>query len=256
MRLFDAHCHLEEEAFDEDREEVISRAIKSGIIGIVTSPIYPEDAEKALSLFRDHQVVKVSIGLDVAEYGEDDEVEKTIQLILDNVDDIVAVGEVGLDYRVASRGGPDKDRQKEVFRRFIRLAKELDKPLVIHSLWAQRPVLRVLDEEGASRVVLHAFGGKPDDIKFAVERGWVISIPTNVVRSENIRRVAECTPVEVMVLESDSPVLAPNPRERNEPANIRVSLTYISKLKGYCPEDLASITTDNARKVYELWDPV
>ncbi len=252
MRLFDAHCHLEEEAFDGDRDEVIERAREAGLVGIVTSPIYPEDAEKALRLFRNHQLVKVSIGLDVAEYGDEEEVKVTMDLIRAHVDEIVAVGEVGLDYRILRSDGPSKEKQKEVFRLFIRLAKELDKPLVIHSLWAQRPVLRVLDEEGAERVVLHAFGGTPEDVRFAVERGWMVSIPTNVVRSNNVQKVAGATPVDHMVLESDSPVLAPNPKERNEPANIRISAKFVAEMKGIDVEDLAEITTGNAMRVYGL----
>ncbi len=252
MRLFDAHCHLEEEAFDQDREEVIERAREAGLVGIVTSPIYPEDAEKALRLFRGHELVKVSIGLDVAEYGDEEEVGATVDLIREHADEIVAVGEVGLDYRILRSGGPPKEKQKEVFRLFIGLAKELDKPLVIHSLWAQRPVLRVLDEEGAERVVLHAFGGTPEDVRFAVERGWMVSIPTNVVRSNNVQKVARATPVEYMVLESDSPVLAPDPKERNEPANIRVSVRFIAEMKGIDAADLAEATTENAMRVYGL----
>ncbi|MDK2372359.1 MAG: TatD family hydrolase [Candidatus Korarchaeota archaeon] len=252
MRLFDAHCHLEEEAFDGDRDEVIERAREAGLVGIVTSPIYPEDAEKALRLFRSHRLVRVSIGLDVSEYGDEEEVEATMDLIRTHVDEIVAVGEVGLDYRILRSGGPPKEKQKEVFRLFIRLARELDKPLVIHSLWAQRPVLRVLDEEGAERVVLHAFGGTPEDVRFAVERGWMVSIPTNVMRSNNVQRVAKATPVDHMMLESDSPVLAPNPKERNEPANIRISAEFVAEMKGIDVEDLAEITTGNAMRVYGL----
>ncbi len=254
MRLLDAHCHLEDEAFDADRDEVIGRAVEAGLVAMVTSPIYPEDALKALGLFRGHKVVKIAMGLDVAEYGDEDEVRRTMELIREHREDIVAVGEVGLDYRILRTGGPPKERQKEVFREFIRLAKEIDKPLVIHSLWAQRPVLRVLDEEGAEegRVVLHAFGGTPEDVSFAVSRGWFVSIPTNVVRSRNVRRVASATPVEWMVLESDSPVLAPDPRERNEPANLRISAEFVAGIKGYSPEELAEETTLNAMKVYGI----
>ncbi len=251
MELFDSHCHLEDDAFDSDRDEVIRRAIDSGIVGIVTSPIYPEDSIKALNLFRDSSIVKISIGLDVAEYGDDDKVNETLELIREHSEEIVAVGEVGLDYRVA-RSGPPKEKQKEVFRRFIEIAKELDKPLVVHSLWAQRPVLRVLEEEGAERVVLHAFGGKREDVKFAVDKGWIVSIPTNVVRSNNVQKVALATPLDHMVLESDSPVLAPDPSERNEPANIKISARFIADMKGYEAEELAKVTTRNAIKVYEL----
>lgn len=252
MRLFDSHCHLEEEDFDDDRDEVIRRAVEAGIVGIVTSPIYPGDAEKALDLFKGHGLVKVSIGLDVGSYGDDSEVNATMDLIRKHSKDIVAVGEVGLDYRVLKTGGPPKEKQKDVFRRFIDLANELDKPLVIHSLWAQKHVLRILDEKGAERVVLHAFGGTLDDVKFAVERGWMISVPTNVVRSRNVQIVAKHAPIDHMVFESDSPVLAPDPKARNEPANIRISAKFVAELKGYEVDQLAEITTRNAMRVYGL----
>ncbi len=250
MILFDAHCHLEDDSFDTDREEVLARAREAGLIKAVTSPLSHEEALKALSYFRGSDLVSISIGLDVGEYGDEEEVMRTIELIEENRDEIVAVGEVGLDYRVASAGGPSRERQEEVFRRFIRLAEELDKPLVVHSLWAQRPVLSVLDEEGVTRVILHAFGGKPSDVEFAAARGWFISVATNVIRSSNVRSVAEVTPLDNMVLESDSPVLAPDPRERNEPANLIHSVKFIASLKGVSPEEVAEITTGNARKVY------
>lgn len=250
MMLFDAHCHLEDDSFDHDREEVLARAREAGVIRVVTSPLSPEDALKALSHFSRSDVVSISIGLDISEYGDEEEVRRTLELIIANSDEIVAVGEVGLDYRVASLGGPGKERQKGVFRRFIRLADEIDKPLVVHSLWAQRPVLRILDEEGATRVILHAFGGKQTDVEFAVTRGWFISIPTNVSRSSNTSSVAEVTPLDSMVLESDSPVLAPDPKERNEPANLVHSVNFLARLKGMSPEEIAEITTSNARKVY------
>ena len=250
MELFDVHCHLEDESFDYDRWEVIARAREAGVIRIVTSPLNSEDSLKALALFRDNDTVSVSIGLDVSEYADEVEVESTIGLILENSDYIVGVGEVGLDYRVASMGGPGKEKQKEVFRKFIRLAEEIDKPLIVHSLWAQRPALNLLAEEGASRVILHAFGGKPSDVELAVEKGWMISVPTNVVRSANLRGVVEASPLENIVLESDAPVLAPNPSERNESANLVVSARFIAELKGLSVEEVADITTSNARRVY------
>lgn len=250
MMLFDAHCHLEDVSFDRDRSEVLARAREIGVIGIVTSPLGSEEALKSLSYFRKSDLVSISIGLDVSEYSDEEEVERTLELVRTSSGEIVAVGEVGLDYRVASTGGPSREKQKEVFRRFIRLAEELDKPLVVHSLWAQRPALNLLDEEGATRVILHAFGGKSSDVEFAVSRGWFISVPTNVSRSSNVRSVAEVTPLDSMVLESDSPVLAPDPKERNEPANLIHSANFLAKLKGVSVEEIAEITSSNAKRVY------
>ncbi|RLG47633.1 MAG: hypothetical protein DRO06_02550 [Thermoproteota archaeon] len=249
MRLFDSHCHLEDPAFDPDREEVIERARRAGLVGIVTSPLGAEEGEKSLSLFRRSDLVLVSVGIDPEDELSREEVDETISFIEEVADEIVAVGEVGLDYRVA-RESWQRERQKETFSRFIRLAEELDKPIVVHSLWAQRPALRVLDREGASRVLLHAFGGTPEDVKFAAERGWMISVGTNVVRSTNVQRVARSTPLENLCLESDSPVLAPEPRERNEPANISKSVRFLAKMLDLEAEELADIATENSGSLY------
>ena len=251
LRLFDAHCHLEDPAFDDDRWEVIDRAVKAGVVGMVSSSLDSSDAEKALRLFLPTNVVYISLGLDPRDVDDEAEIKAVERLILENEKDIVAVGEVGMDYRIAKQESVRK-RQEEVFRRFIRLAEEIDKPIVVHSLWAQRPVLRVLEDEGATRVVLHAFGGSQRDVKTAVERGWYVSIATNVTRSANVQKVAEATPVEYMVLESDSPVLSPDSKGRNEPANIVKSVKFLAKMKGMKPAELAEITTTNAMEVYGL----
>ena len=251
VRLFDAHCHLEDPAFDEDRWEVVDRALKAGLIGMVSSALDSSDAEKALRLFLPSRVVHVSLGLDPRDADDSEEVKAVEKLILANEKNIVAVGEVGLDYRIAKQESVRR-RQEEVFRRFIRLAEEIDKPIVVHSLWAQRPVLRVLEDEGATRVILHAFGGTQKDVKMAVERGWYISVATNVVRSANVQKVAEVTPVESMLLESDAPVLSPESEGRNEPANIVKSAKFVARMKGMKVSELAEITTENALEAYGL----
>jgi len=251
LRLFDAHCHLEDPAFDDDRWEVIDRAVRAGVVGMVSSSLDSEEGERALRLFLPSTVVHVSLGLDPRDADDESEIKAVERLILENERDIVAVGEVGMDYRIAKQESVRK-RQEEVFRRFIRLAEDIDKPIVVHSLWAQRPVLRVLEDEGATRVVLHAFGGSQKDVKTAVERGWYVSIATNVVKSSNVQKVAEATPVDYMVLESDSPVLSPDSKGRNEPANIVKSVRFLAKAKGMKPEELAEITTSNALEVYGL----
>ncbi len=251
VRFFDSHCHLEDPAFDGDRDEVIRRAADLGMVGAVTSPLGREEVERSLSLFSGSELVLVSAGLDPEDFSDPEEVEKLAELIEERAGEIVAVGEVGLDYRVA-RSTAERERQKESFSRLIRLAEDLDKPVVVHSLWSQRPALRVLDSRGATRVVLHAFGGTDADVRFAADRGWMISVATNVVRSPNVRRVALASPLDNLVLESDSPVLAPDPGRRNEPANIISSLKYVAGLKGVDPQELAEITTENSLRVYGI----
>ncbi|MGC9020324.1 MAG: TatD family hydrolase [Candidatus Methanodesulfokora sp.] len=250
MRLFDAHCHLEDELFDNDRHEVIIRARKAGIIGMVTSPLGIKMALKAIDIFRGNDLVYISPGLDSRNFSDEKAAEELANFIRSVKDGIVAVGEIGLDYKCA-RSEAEREKQKENFKFLAKLADELNKPVVIHSRWAQRHVLRILDEIYATDVILHAFSGNEDDVRFAAEREWFISISTNVIRSYPVRKAAEISPLDLILLESDSPALSPD-GGRNEPANILVSIAEISSMRNLKPEELAEITTENALRAYKI----
>jgi TatD DNase family protein len=250
MRLFDAHCHLEDELFDKDRHDVLIRARKAGIIGMVTSPLGINMALKAMEIFRRNEIVYISPGLDSRDFSDEKAAEELASFIRSVKDGIVAVGEIGLDYKFA-RSEAEREKQKRNFKFLAKLADELDKPIVVHSRWAQRPALRVLDEIYATDVILHAFSGSEDDVKFAAEREWFISISTNVVRSYPVKKAAEISPLNLILLESDSPALSPDDG-RNEPANILVSVAEISSARGIKPEELAEITTENALRAYRI----
>jgi len=250
MRLFDSHCHLEDELFDDDRHDVLIRARKAGIIGMVTSPLGVKKTLKAMEIFRGNDLVYISPGLDSRYFSDEKAAEELADFIRSARDRIVAVGEIGLDYKFA-RSEAEREKQKENFKFLAKLADELNKPVVVHSRWAQRPVLRVLDEIYATDVILHAFSGSEDDVRFAAEREWFISISTNVLRSYPVRRAAEISPIDLILLESDSPALSPD-GGRNEPANILLSVAEISSIRGMRPEELGEVTTENALRAYKI----
>jgi TatD DNase family protein len=138
-------------------------------------------------------------------------------------DRLAAIGEVGLDYWIVKEES-QREIQREIFRGFIELSKELALPLNVHSRSAGRHVVSVLLESSADRVQLHAFDGKFSAAMPAVEAGFFFSIPPTVVRSEQKLKLAKKLPLSCLLIETDSPVLGPVPQERNEPANAPVAL--------------------------------
>jgi TatD DNase family protein len=162
---------------------------------------------------------------------------------------LVALGEVGLDHWVAK----DEEEwriQEEILTKFVELSNELELPVNVHSRSAGRRCIAFLKEHGARRVLLHAFDGKAASAMEGVGAGYFFSIPPSVVRSAQKQKLVRSLPLECLLLESDSPVLGPDPAVRNEPMNVTVSCRAIAELKGVSPEEVARITTENARRLF------
>ncbi len=246
-RLVDTHCHLEDDAFINDVDKVISEAISKGIC-MISSGLGVEGGKRALEIAKLYDGVYATIGLSPPDYKETD---ATIDLIRSHHSEIVGVGEVGLDFWY-QREESDKSAQRESFRKFIALAKELDLPLSIHSRSAGHYAIEVLAEEKAERVHMHAFDGRAKHALKGVELGYYFSIPPSIVRSQQKVKLAKVVPIEQMFLETDSPVLGPEPRVRNTPLNVEISMRKIAEIKNLDVEAVAEITTQNAKEFYGL----
>lgn len=187
----------------------------------------------------------------------DSEINDYIQFIRNNKDKIVAIGECGLDY--AQVPDDKKKRAEEVFVKFISLAKELNKPLVLHvrgkpgSNQVFDDIFKILESNPVSPVVLHCFSGSEGQLKRALSNGYYISLATIVCKSDKHKRLAEKTPLESMLLETDSPWLHPTSREMiNRPWMIAESAKVIAEIKNTIPEKVIQQTTENAKKVFKL----
>jgi TatD DNase family protein len=170
-------------------------------------------------------------------------------LIRESRERLVAIGEVGLDHWKVKQPA-ERELQRDIFTRFIRLSQEVDLPLNIHSRSAGRHVVALLLDEGARRVQLHAFDGKPASALPAVEAGYYFSIPPSVVRSRQKQKLVRRLPLSCLLLETDSPVLSATPGERNEPAQVRVSLRTIAELKELPEEQVAEAVAGNTQRLY------
>jgi len=246
--LIDCHAHLNDPVFDADRPAVLQRAREAGVAGVVTVGETLEDAERTLQLAAEHPEVLPAAGL-YPTYLDPDQAERMEALIRGNRERLVAIGEVGLDHWKVKEPA-EREVQREIFTRFVRLSLELDLPLNIHSRSAGRHVVALLLEEGAQRVQLHAFDGKPASALPAVEAGYYFSIPPSVVRSRQKQKLVRRLPLSCLLLETDSPVLSAVPGERNEPAQVRVSLRAIAELKDLPEEQVAEAVAENTRRLY------
>jgi TatD DNase family protein len=246
--LIDCHAHLGDPVFDADRHEVLRRARAAGVAGVVTVSETLAEAERNLRLAETHAEILPAAGL-YPTHLDLDQAERVISLLRAQRDRWVAIGEVGLDHWKV-REEADLERQREIFRRFVRLSLELDLPLNIHSRSAGRHAIALLLEEGARRAQLHAFDGKPASAMPAVEAGYFFSIPPSIVRSRQKQKLVRRLPLSCLLLETDSPVLGAVPGERNEPAEVRVSLRAIAESKDVTEDEVAEAVTTNARSLF------
>lgn len=234
--MIDCHCHLNSKDFDKDRQEVIERAEE---ITIIDSGTDYKSNLKSLEISKKHKKVYSCLGMDPCL----DNYKEISQLIRKHKKHIVGIGEVGLDYKKC------KQKPKKDFKRFIKLANKLGKPLVIHSRWAVKPCIEILEQEGAENVLMHAFSGNKKEAKRIIENGWLISIPTSIKWAEQKQRIVEKTPIKNLVTETDSPVMW---QERNEPKNVKIVVRKIAEIKHISTRKADKIMTKNAKELFKI----
>ena len=251
MRLVDAHCHLQDEEFDKDRDVIVKRSCQAGIASIVTSSLNRTDAPKALRIAEEYRgYVHPCIGLDPANL-DPNEMEEIKEFIRIHENKIVGIGEVGLDYyRVRER--ESRELQTDFLREWIELAEELRLPLIVHSRSAGKYAVQVLLESGFTRILMHAYDGRASWALKAAEEGLYFSIPTSIWHSEQKQKLVKALPLNCLLIETDAPALSPIRGERNEPANLIYAVKKIAELKDLPEVEVAEATTKNAENFFQL----
>jgi TatD DNase family protein len=247
-KIVDTHTHICDSSFDADRGEVLDRAGDAGVAAVIAVGENIADARRNIELADKHPMIRPAAGLypTILDLAKSEEMQSFIR---NERLKLVAIGEVGLDFWVVKEES-QKALQKEILKGFINLAKELDLPLNIHSRSAGRHAVALLLECGASRVQMHAFDGKASAALAAVEAGYFFSIPPSVVRSRQKQKLVKHLPLSCLLVETDSPVLGPDPKQRNEPANVIISIKAIAELKGIAEEAVIEAVTENTRRLY------
>lgn len=244
----DTHCHLEDDRMDLGTDATVRAALDAGVSTMVTIGCDADTSRAAIAVAARHPEVWATVGLHPheAQHG-------TAQLLpLIGEPRVVAIGECGLDYYYEHS---DRDSQRRAFAEQIQLAHEHDLTLVVHTRDAWQETLDILDGEGVpTNTVMHCFSGGPDDARRCLDRGMFLSF-SGIVTFKNaadLREAALMCPEDRLLVETDSPYLAPVPHrgKQNQPAFVAVVGNAIAKLRGVEPEHLAAATSRNARSAF------
>ncbi|MFW9778927.1 MAG: TatD family hydrolase [Candidatus Heimdallarchaeota archaeon] len=247
--MIDAHAHLLPD-FVDNVEELVQSARAAGLQAVINSAIEPDHYSYANNLAREHGgFIYSTLGFSPSHIKSID--FDVAYSHIKNNSSLVAIGEVGLDYYWI-KDTYWQNKEQLVFQRFIELANERQKPLVIHSRKAETDCIDILEKHAAVPVLMHCFSGTIDDVKRCLDSGWLLSIPTAVVNRKKHRRIARKVPLESLVVETDTPFLSPIKGERNQPANIRYAIQEVAQLKDSSFEDVRRHTTKNAKEFYRL----
>jgi TatD DNase family protein len=256
--LVDCHVHLDDQAFQPDLEEVLHCAQQAGVRTLIAVSENRESAEAVLSLAQRYPaLIRPCIGLHPTPRGGTvtrEQMEEVRRLVDDaHRECLVGIGECGLDFQPRSVPTDEhKLTQRWVFEQQIRLAREYDLPLSVHSRSAGRPVIEWLQVHGAQRVCLHAFDGSVKVAKRAIAAGYFFSVPPSVCRSPSFQELVKAVPMEQLLLESDAPALSPAKGERNVPSNVTISCHETARIKNMSIQEVAKITTRNAHILFGM----
>lgn len=264
-KIFETHAHYDDEWYDEDRKELLSRLLDTDISFITNIGADIETSKNSVKLSDEFERVLAAVGVHPDNIGcmEALPEEEGIEMLrsLAKHPKVVAIGEIGLDYferEPEEKNKTVRERQKYWFLEQLKLAKELNKPVVIHSRDAAEDTYNVLKDFGYNKGVIHCYSYSPEMAERFVKLGFYIGIG-GVVTFKNAKKTKETVKrigLENIVLETDSPYLAPVPfrGKRNDSGNIKYIVEEIAGLLGISKEKVIETTFNNAVKLYELED--
>ncbi len=256
MGLFDSHSHLNDEKFDEDREEQIKKICESGVSNFITAGYSVESSKKALEITKKYDFIYTTAGVspnDIPQTEEElwkqlAEIEKIVEK---NKEKICAIGEIGLDYYWNT---DNKELQKKAFIEQIKIANKYNLPIVIHTREAVMDTLQILKENKVTKTgVFHCCPQNRELIKEGLKLGFYISFagPITFKNSKNAEEMINLVPNDRILIETDSPYLAPEPVRgtRNTPANVKYIAQKIADVKGLTLEEVEKITFENTKNI-------
>ncbi|MBP5198038.1 MAG: TatD family hydrolase [Lachnospiraceae bacterium] len=253
--IFDTHAHYDDSAFDEDRDELIKSLREKGVAKFVNIGSSIEACHSTLQIARDYEDAYCALGIHPEDCGETTDAD--MDWIRENAafEKCVAIGEIGLDYHWPE---PDHDTQKKWFARQIELAKELHKPIVVHSRDAAKDTIDLMHEHHAEEAggVIHCYSYSVESAGIFLDMGFYIGIGGVLTfkNAKKLKEVAEWIPVDRFVLETDCPYMAPEPfrGKRNDSSYIKYVIEAMAAIKGTDEDTIRKYAWENAHALYNL----
>ena len=252
--MIDTHCHLSFEEFDNKREEIIENTRKEFKYIVDSGASYKGNIRSLKVASQYNGFIKTTMGYHPEYAGNDNKetINKTLKQISDNIDNIQAIGEIGLDFSV-KRSENELKRQHTVFEKLLDMATEYDMPIVLHVRDAEAHALNIVKKyTEIPDIIFHCFSGSKETAMEAVDYGYYISFATNTLFSKRHKQNMKKVPLENMLTETDSPYLSPVKGEYNQPLNIRKTIERIARAKKIDFEEIEKETEKNAIDVYNL----
>jgi len=252
--FFDTHAHYDDDAFDSDRDELLA-ALPEKCVSLVVNPGCSYDSSlAAVRLAEKYPHVYAAVGWHPQDADKWDVQSEVALREWAKHEKVLAIGEIGLDYHYDD--GPSKEIQISVFRKQLELAKELDLPVIIHDRDAHADCLELVQEAKGTRGVFHCYSGSAEMAREILKLGWYLSF-TGVITFKNAKKALEViriTPMDRIMLETDSPYLAPVPNrgKRNDSSNLPYIAQTIADIKGISVQEVARITRENGMRFFGL----
>lgn len=254
--LIDSHAHIDEEKYDNDREEVLENARSAGIELIINPASDEESSRRAVALSEKYPMVYAAVGFhphDAKSYNFKEHGQMLREWA--KKDKVIAIGEIGLDYHYDLS---PRDIQQSVFVDQLMIAKEIALPVVIHNRESMEDMLRLLKEYFSPEVggVMHSYSGSVEMARIFLDMGFYLSI-SGTLTFKNARKLPEVVammPLNRLLVETDSPYMTPTPHrgKRNEPAYVRFIAEEVARIRGMSIENLEEITTENTKRVFGI----
>lgn len=252
--LFDSHAHINDEQFDDDREQVIERALENGVTGILNAGTCMASSAHSVALAQQYESIYAAVGIHPHEVVGTLEGDYEQLATWCKQDKVVAIGEIGLDYY---RDLVPRDIQHEVFVRQIDVARQMNMPLIIHDRDAHQDVMDIIRKEAKGLSgVLHCFSGSLEMATELIKLGFYISIagPVTFKNAAKLPEIVANVPLERLLVETDCPYLTPHPHrgKRNEPAYVRIVAEQVASLRCIELSVLAEATSANTKRLFKI----
>ena len=252
--LFDTHAHYDDESFDADRDAVLTALPEQGV-GLILNPgCDVESSRRAVRYAAAYPHVYAAVGIHPENCGGCTAGDLDAIRALAQQPKTVAIGEIGLDYYWAEN--PPRDFQQQVLRQQLALARELALPVIIHDREAHADTLAIVREFSGVTGVFHCFSGSPEMARELLKMGWYLGFdgPVTYKNARRAPEVAAVTPLDRMLIETDSPYMTPVPYRgrRNDSGYVHLVAEKLAEWKGVTPEEMARVTTENGKRLFRI----